>query len=122
MDKIWHRGNIKCLHKKGLAPKDMHASMIAILGSTALWYATVKRWAVHFEMAKKKEKDSLEVDDRCGRPTTTTTEENIAHVHRVVLDDRHLTVNQIANTVCISHERLENILHNELGMLKVSAR
>ena len=38
------------------------------------------------------------------------------------MDDRHLTVNQIANTVGISRERVENILHNELGMSKISAR
>ena len=31
-------------------------------------------------------------------------------------------VNQIANAVSISRERVQNILHNELGMLKVSAR
>lgn len=35
----------------------------------------------------------------------------------MVMGDRGLTVNQIANAV-----RGENILHNELGMLKVSAR
>ena len=29
MDKIWHRGVIKYLHKKGLAPKDIHADMVA---------------------------------------------------------------------------------------------
>ena len=34
--------------------------------------------------------ESLEDDDRCGRTTTVTTEENIAHVHRVVMDDRRL--------------------------------
>ena len=66
-------------------------------------YATVKRWAGHFEMGK----DNHEDDDRTT--ATATTEENIAHVHRVMMDDRCLT------------ERVENILHNELEMLKVSA-
>ena len=64
-------------------------------------------------------KESLEDVDKCGRPSTATTDENIAHVHRVVMDDRCLTVNQIANTVDISREK---ILHNELGMSKVSSR
>ena len=41
-----------------------------------------------------------------------TTEENIAHVHTVVKDDRCLTVNQTANTGGIFHERINNILHN----------
>ena len=67
-------------------------------------------------------KESLEDDDRCERPTTAKSEKNIAHVHRVMIDDRRLTVNQIANTVGITRERVKNILHYELGMSKVSAR
>ena len=58
----------------------------------------------------------------CGQPTTATTEENVAHVHRVVMGDRHLTLNQIANTAGISREQIENILHNPLGMAKVSTK
>ena len=37
----------------------------------------------------------------------------------VVMDDRRLNVNQIANTVGIFRERVENILHDEFGMSKV---
>ena len=52
MDKIWHHGVIKYLHKKGLAPKDIHAGMVAKLGDTAPSYATVKSLAAHFKMGK----------------------------------------------------------------------
>ena len=31
-----------------------------------------------------------------GRPTTATTEKHIAHAHRVVMDERRLTVNKNA--------------------------
>ena len=83
--------------------------MFAISGDIVTLYATVKRWAAHFKM----DKESPEDDDSCGRHTIATTEENIAHVHRVVLeDDRRLTVNQTANAVGISREPVENILHN----------
>ena len=40
-------------------------------------------------------KGSLEDEDRSGPSATATTEENIAHMHRVMMDDRRLTVNQI---------------------------
>ena len=53
--------------------------------------------AAHLKMGK----ESLEDDDRCRRPTTATAEENIAHVHSVVMDDRLLTVKQKGNTVGI---------------------
>ena len=92
-----------CYHvcsKQGLAPKDIHADMVATLGDTVPSYAIVKRWAAHFKIGK----EGLENDDRCGPPTTATSEKNTARVHKVVMDDRCLTVNQIAHTVCISHD------------------
>ena len=67
-------------------------------------------------------RESLKDDDRRGRPTTATAEEFIAHVRRIVMDDRRLTVNLMANTVVISREQVETILHNELGMSMVSTR
>lgn len=50
------------------------------------------------------------------------TEENIDRAHYVMVYDRQLTVNQINNAINISHERTENILHNKLGVTKVTAR
>ena len=35
MDDIWHLGVIKYLQKKGLAPKGIHADMVATLGDDA---------------------------------------------------------------------------------------
>ena len=40
----------------------------------------------------------------------------------MVMDIRCLTVNHIVNFMSISRERVENILHKELGVSKVSAR
>lgn len=41
MDKIWNCGVIKDLQKKGLAPKDIHADMVATLGDDAPALLTV---------------------------------------------------------------------------------
>ena len=117
MYKIWRRVVIKYLQKKGLTPKDIHADMAATLGDDAPALSTVQKWAAEF----KRGRESLEDDPRSGRPATATTQENINRVHHMVMDDRRLTVNQIANTVGISRERVENILHKELDMSKVSA-
>ena len=77
----------------------------------------MKKWAAEF----KRGRESLEDDPRSGRPASATTQENINRVHHMVMDDRRLTVNQIADAVAISRERVENILHQELDMSKVSA-
>ena len=61
MDKIWHRGVFQYLHKKGIAPKDIHGDIVVTLGDTAPSYATVKSWAAHFKIGK----ESFEDDDNC---------------------------------------------------------
>lgn len=38
MDKVWHHGAFKYLQKKPLAPKDIHADMVTILGDDVQLY------------------------------------------------------------------------------------
>ena len=78
----------------------------------------MKKWAAEF----KRGRESLEDDPRSGRPSTATTQENIDRIHQMVMSDRRLTISHLANVISISRERVENILNNELGMSKVSAR
>ena len=118
MDKIWHCGVIKYLQKKRLTTKEIHADMVSTLGDDAPALLTVKKLAVEF----KRGRESLEDDSRSGRPSTATTQENIDRIHQMVMNDRRLTISHLANVISISCERVENILHNELGMSKVSAR
>ncbi|XP_076054483.1 protein GVQW3-like [Oratosquilla oratoria] len=92
--------------------------MAATLGDYSPVLSTVQKWAAEF----KRDTESLEDDPRSERPATATTQENTTRVHHMVIDDRRLTVNQIANTIGISYERVENILYKELDISKVSAR
>lgn len=64
--------------EKGLAPKAIHADMVATLGDDA----PVQKWRAEFRRGRES---SL---PRSGRPATTTTEENLDRVHRVMMDDR----------------------------------
>ena len=57
-----------------------------------------------------------------SRLVMATIEENIDRVHHMLMDDRQLTICQILNAISISCVRVENILHNEPGINKVSAR
>ena len=115
MDAIWHRGLIRYLQKKGLAPKEIHADKVATLGDDAPALSTVKKWAAEFKRGRK----NLQDDPRSGGLSTTTTQENIDRIHQIAINDRRLTVNHIANVMSISRERVENILHKELDMSKV---
>ena len=92
--------------------------MVSTLGDDALALSTVKKWAAEF----KRGRESLEDDLRSGHPSTATTQENIDRIHQMVMNDRPLTISHLANVISISRERVENILHNKLGMSKVSAQ
>jgi len=75
MDKIWHRGVIKYLQKKGLTPKEIHADMVSNLRDDAPALSTVKKWEAEFK------RGSLEDDLRSGCPSTAFTQEKIDHNH-----------------------------------------
>ena len=91
--------------------------MVSTLGDNALALATVKKWAAEF-----KRRESLEDDPRSGRPSTAQPKKTLTAFQQMVMNDRQLTISHLANVISISHERVENILHNKLGMSKVSTR
>lgn len=66
--------------------------------------------------------ESLEDDPRFECPATATSRENIACVNHMMMDGRHLTVNEIVNVVSISREHIENNVPHEHGLSKVSSR
>jgi len=81
-------------------------------------FSTIKKWAAEFQRGRT----SLEVDPREGRPKNSTTPENIEQVHDMILDDRRMKAREIAETIRISKERVEYILHEEVDMKKLCAR
>ena len=42
-----------------------------------------------------------------------TSQKNIDHIHQIVMGDRRLTVDHIANVMMILHKRVENMFHKE---------
>ncbi|GFV01620.1 histone-lysine N-methyltransferase SETMAR [Trichonephila clavipes] len=91
-------------------------SWILCMG-TAPSFTTVKFWASEFRRSRK----SLGDDERSSRPNTATTDETIAKVHQMKLDDRRLKVKEIAEVMSMSKERVCHILCQYLGMRTFSA-
>ncbi|GFW46496.1 HTH_48 domain-containing protein [Trichonephila clavipes] len=89
MDKIKYRAVIKYLLLKGNTPMQIKDELDSVYGDSAPSFISVKFWAAEFTRGRK----SLEDDKRSGRPNT---DENIAKVHQIVLDDRRIKVRQIA--------------------------
>ncbi|EGI63733.1 FLJ37770-like protein, partial [Acromyrmex echinatior] len=81
---------------------------------------TVKYWFREFRGGRNSTTDEV----RRGRPSDAVTEENVKKIHEMVLADRKMKVRELADAtkISISHGTVISILHEQLGMKKLSAR
>ena len=80
--------------------------------------STVEKWSAEF----KRGRDSLEDGPRPGRPSDVISQEMIDGVERLVLHNRRIKVAKLASECGISNGSVYTIIHEDLGMSKVSAR
>ena len=118
MSNIEHRAVIKFLIKEGVPPKEIKCRLDNVYTHSSPSYSSVKKWAALFRMGR----ESLEDDERSGRPVIAMTDQNIALVEQEVNGDRRLKAKEIAARVGISKTTVLRILHEHLHMNKVSAR
>ena len=104
--------------KSGLAQQQSHIRLKAAFGDEAPSRTTIYDWFAEFQRGRR----SLEDIPRSGRPAAATTDLQVAAVQKLVDEDGRVTVLQIAEEVGISSGSVSNVLHNSLGLSKVSAR
>jgi hypothetical protein len=78
---------------------------------TFLWY---KRF--------KEGRTSVDDDERSGRPSTSTTPENIANVREAILADRRRTIHDVCEIVRLSYGTVKRILADNLNLRRISAK
>ena len=81
-----------------------------------------KTRAYEWYSAFKSGRDVMEDLRRSGRPSTSSTEVNIAKVKEMVTENRHLSLREIAVELSVSLESIRTILNDFLGMKRVAAR
>ena len=59
---------------------------------------------------------------RSGRPSTSSTDVNIAKVKEMVTKNHHLSLREIAAEIFVSQESIRTILNDFLDMKRVAAR
>ena len=106
------------MYLKGKTGKEIHGELADVYGSSAPSYAQVKFWVGEF----KRGRTSLEDEARSGRPLDATDEEMCKNVRDLVYSDRRIRVEEIAQALGISHGSVSTILHDRLGMRKLTAR
>jgi histone-lysine N-methyltransferase SETMAR len=118
LTKIEYRAVIKFLTKEGHTPNQIKQRLDGVYGDLSPSYSTVKKWAKCFRLGQ----ESLEDDERSGRPTEVITPQKIAIIEEMVLEDRRLKVKEEVLMPNISETSIRRILHDHLGMNKISAR
>ena len=106
------------MYLKSKTGKEIHGDLADVYGSSAPSYAQVKFWIGEF----KRGRTSLEDEARAGRPLNTTDEEMCKKVRNLVYSDRRIQVEEIAQALGISHGSVSTVLHDRLGMRKLTAR
>ena len=62
-------------------------------------------------------------DQPCpGRPSTSRTDENIARIRKLILKDRHRTIDDLVDLSGVSWSSCQWILSEELQMKRVAAK
>lgn len=104
--------------RRGLTADECLGELVTIYDIEAPSQTTIYRWYAEFRRGRA----SLGTVSSTGRPKTAVTPENVAAVQKIILDDRHVTYEQIRETVGIGMTAIQTILHNELGVRKLISR
>ena len=115
---IEFRAVIKFLTKEGINVKEIHKRMTGVYSDSSPAYSTVAKWASEF----KRGRSFLEDDPRSGRPADFITKEMVASVETLIMENRRIKIDDIASECKISQGSVSTIIHEHLGMSKVSAR
>ena len=76
--------------------------LVQVYGDNAMKKTAVYKWVKRFSEGRESVTDK----ERSGRPATSRTEENIANVRKIVLENRRLTVRSKAEQVNIEQKQL----------------
>lgn len=109
---------IKFCAKLGETGKETYSKILKVYGSASLSRAQVFLWHKKF----KEGRESVEDEERAGRPVAVRTDENALRVRALIREDRRLTVRMLASEVGINRETVRQIITNDFGMRKLCAK
>ena len=111
------RAVIRFLHAKKLKAVEIHKQLIEIYGETCISVQHVRKWCREFS----KGRTDIHDERRSGRPSIS--DEVVAKIERILLEDRRITIRELAAQVPeVSEKSIDTILTERLGYHKVCAR
>jgi hypothetical protein len=109
---------IRFMWAEGVPGAEIHPRLSAQYGNSALSQRSMNEWIAMF----KNGRTSVTDDERSGCPSTSTTEENTERVRTMILDNRRVTIDEVAYHLLISHGSVHEIIRNRRGFHKVCER
>ncbi|UYV70649.1 hypothetical protein LAZ67_8000164 [Cordylochernes scorpioides] len=116
--KIDQRTCIKFCVKNEIKCADAFRMLTVAYGEATLDRSNVYRWYKMFSEGRENVND----EGRAGRPSTSTTDEKINEVEKMILANRRITVREVAEDLNISIGSCHSIFINDLGMRRVAAK
>ncbi|UYV63473.1 hypothetical protein LAZ67_2004165 [Cordylochernes scorpioides] len=98
---------------------------ISIIGMEKTAYLENVKSHVNGSMRKtptSKGREDVNDEERAGRPSTSTTDEKINEVEKMILANRRITVREVSEDLNISIGSCHSIFINDLGMRRVAAK
>ncbi|UYV79212.1 hypothetical protein LAZ67_17001536 [Cordylochernes scorpioides] len=96
---------------------DAFRMLTVAYGEATLDRSNVYRWNKMFSEGREDVND----EERAGRPSTSTIDEKIIEVEKMILANRRITVREVAEDLNISIGSCHSIFINDLGMKRVAA-
>ena len=96
---------------------DIRGDLHTVYGSSYISQSAISKWMNHF----KEGRDTTKSDKRKGRPVTVSNERKVAEIQEYIqwLEDRRVTVENVAEHFVISYGTAQDIMTNKLGMRRV---
>ena len=106
------RIRIKFCLKNGIKCSTAFEMLTVAFGESTMSKTRVFEWYKRF-------KEGREDDNSTGRPSTSTTDDNVEQVKKMILENRRITIREVADDVGISFGSCQAIFSDVLGMKRV---
>ena len=105
-------------YKSGLGAKQSSERISKAFPGDHASYSTVTYWFRRFKTGD----ESLDDDDKSGRPTTSGCSDNVDAIRRLLDEDPRTSYISINSVLSIGNSTIQKIIHDDLKMSKIECR